>query len=154
MSWEPKILGLLCNWCSYQGADLAGTSRMKYAPNVRIVRVMCSGRVDPLFVLSAFKNGADGVLIAGCHPGDCHYSEGNYKARRRVPLLVKMLTQMGIEEGRVELAWVSAAEADSFVRVVNGLTERVRELGPFRQSEAEREGEVVEVGAGERKVAA
>ena len=131
MSWEPKILGLLCNWCSYQGADLAGTSRMKYAPNVRIVRVMCSGRVDPLFVLSAFKNGADGVLIAGCHPGDCHYSEGNHKTRRRLPLLKAMLSQLGVEEGRVEMAWVSAAEADDFVKVVNGLTERVRALGPF-----------------------
>lgn len=136
MRWEPKILGLLCNWCSYQGADLAGTSRMKYAPNVRIVRVMCSGRVDPQFVLWALKSGADGVLIAGCHPGDCHYSEGNQKARRRIPLLKKLLGQMGIEEGRVELAWVSAAEAEDFVRVVNTLTERVRELGPFRKGEA------------------
>jgi F420-non-reducing hydrogenase iron-sulfur subunit len=134
MSWEPKILGILCNWCSYQGADLAGTSRMAYAPNLRIVRVMCSGRVEPLLILSALRSGADGVLVAGCHPGDCHYSDGNHKTRRRLPLLKAMLSQMGVEEGRVELAWVSAAEADVFVKVVNELTERVRALGPFREA--------------------
>lgn len=131
MSWEPKILGILCNWCSYQGADLAGTSRMKYAPNLRIVRVMCSGRVEPLFVLNALRSGADGVLIAGCHIGDCHYSEGNHKTARRMPLLKQMLTQLGVEDGRVELAWISAAEADEFVKTVNAMTERVRALGPF-----------------------
>jgi len=133
MSWEPKILGILCNWCSYQGADLAGTSRMTYAANLRIVRVMCSGRVEPLLILEAFRSGADGVLVAGCHPGDCHYSDGNHKTRRRMPLLKAMLAQMGVEEGRVELAWVSAAEADIFVKVVDELTERVRALGPFRE---------------------
>ncbi len=132
MNWEPKILGLLCNWCSYLGADLAGTSRMKYPPNVRVVRVMCSGRVEPLFVLWALRNGADGVLIAGCHPGDCHYSEGNFKTQRRVPLLKKMLAQLGVEDDRVELAWISAAEADEFVKLVTGITERVRKLGPFQ----------------------
>jgi len=132
MAFEPKIVGFLCNWCSYAGADLAGTSRMKYAPNVRVIRVMCSGRVEPAFVLKAFKEGADGVLICGCHPGDCHYIEGNYKAARRIPLLKKMLSQFGIEEERVRLEWVSAAEGDRFASIVNDMTKKVRELGPFR----------------------
>ena len=132
MSWEPKILGLLCNWCSYLGADLAGSSRMHHAPNVHIVRLMCSGRVEPTFIVSALKNGADGVLIAGCHPGDCHYTDGNLKTQRRIPLLKKMLAQMGVEEERVRLAWISAAEAPDFVRLVNGFTEEIRQLGPFR----------------------
>ena len=131
MSWEPKILGLLCNWCSYLGADLAGSSRMKHAPNVRIVRLMCSGRAEPAFVVSALKNGADGVLIAGCHPGDCHYTDGNLKTMRRIPLLKKMLAQMGVEEERVRLAWISAAEAPDFVRLINEYTEEIRQLGPF-----------------------
>jgi F420-non-reducing hydrogenase iron-sulfur subunit len=132
MSFEPKIVGFLCNWCSYRGADMAGTARIKSAPNVRIVRVMCSGRVDPVFVLKAFEQGADGVLILGCHPGDCHYAEGNYKTARRVPLLKKMLEQLGIEDGRVHLDWVSAAEGDRFASIVNEMTAKVRELGPFR----------------------
>jgi len=132
MAFEPKIVGFLCNWCSYAGADLAGTSRMKYAPNVRVIRVMCSGRVEPVFVLKAFKEGADGVLICGCHPGDCHYMEGNYKAARRIPLLKKMLSQFGIEEERVRLEWVSAAEGDRFASIVNDMTKKVKELGPFR----------------------
>jgi F420-non-reducing hydrogenase iron-sulfur subunit len=135
MSFEPKILGLLCNWCSYAGADLAGTSRKKYAPNVRVVRVMCSGRVDPTFVLKAFQVGADGVLICGCHPGDCHYSEGNHKVARRIPLLKKMLAQLGIEEQRVRLEWVSASEGERFASIVNEMTEQIRELGPFRHNE-------------------
>jgi len=130
--FEPKIVGFLCNWCSYRGADMAGTARIKSAPNVRIVRVMCSGRVDPVFVLKAFEQGADGVLILGCHPGDCHYAEGNYKTARRVPLLKKMLEQLGIEDGRVRLDWVSAAEGNRFASIVNEMTEKVRELGPFR----------------------
>lgn len=131
MAFEPKIVGFLCNWCSYAGADLAGTSRMKYAPNVRVIRVMCSGRVEPTFVLKAFKEGADGVLICGCHPGDCHYMEGNYKIARRIPLLKKMLSQFGIEEERLRLEWVSAAEGDRFASIVNDMTKKVRELGPF-----------------------
>jgi F420-non-reducing hydrogenase iron-sulfur subunit len=131
MAFEPKIVGFLCNWCSYAGADLAGTSRVKYAPNVRIIRVMCSGRVEPTFVLKAFKEGADGVLICGCHPGDCHYLEGNYKIARRIPLLKKMLSQFGIEEERVRLEWVSAAEGDRFASIVNDMTKKVKELGPF-----------------------
>lgn len=132
MSFEPKIVGFCCNWCSYRGADMAGTARMKSAPNVRIVRVMCSGRVDPVFVLKAFQQGADGVLILGCHAGDCHYSEGNYKAARRVPLLKKMLEQLGVEDERVRLDWVSAAEGERFASIVNEMTAKVRELGPFR----------------------
>jgi F420-non-reducing hydrogenase iron-sulfur subunit len=127
--FEPKIVGFLCNWCSYAGADLAGTSRMKYAPNVRVVRVMCTGRMDPTFVLKAFQKGADGVLIAGCHPGDCHYAEGNYKAVRRISLLKKMLAQMGIEEERVRLEWVSASEGERYARIVDEMTARVKELG-------------------------
>jgi F420-non-reducing hydrogenase iron-sulfur subunit len=132
MAFEPKIVGFLCNWCSYAGADLAGTSRTKYAPNVRIIRVMCSGRVEPTFVLKAFKEGADGVLVCGCHPGDCHYMEGNYKISRRIPLLKKMLSQFGIEEERLRLEWVSASEGDRFASIVNDMTKTVRELGPYR----------------------
>ncbi len=134
MGFEPKIVALLCNWCSYQGADLAGTSRIKYAPNVRIVRVMCSGRVDPTFVLKAFQRGADGVLICGCHIGDCHYLDGNYKTARRIPLLKKMLAQLGIEEGRVQMEWVSAAEGNRFAAIVDKMTEEVRKLGPFSRN--------------------
>jgi len=130
-SFEPKIVGFLCNWCSYTGADLAGTARMVYAPNVRIIRVMCSGRVDPQFVLKAFSEGADGVLISGCHPGDCHYQEGNYKTLRRYKLLNKVLEQFGIEEDRFRLEWVSAAEGAKFQHVCNEFTEQVRELGPL-----------------------
>ena len=131
MSFEPKIVGLLCRWCSYAGADLAGTSRKKYAPNVRVVRVMCTGRVEPTFVLKALEKGADGVLIAGCHPGDCHYVEGNYKALRRFLLLKKMLAQMGVEEERVRMEWVSASEGERFATIVGEMTEQVRKLGPW-----------------------
>ena len=131
MNFEPKIVGFLCNWCSYRGADLAGTSRMKSAPNVRPIRVMCSGRVEPTFILKAFEAGADGVLVLGCHPGDCHYAEGNYKAARRIPLLKRMLEQFGIEDERVRLDWVSASEGASFVSIVNDITAKIRELGPF-----------------------
>lgn len=130
-TFEPRIVGILCNWCSYTGADLAGTSRKKYAPNVRTVRVMCSGRVDPTFVLKAFEQGADGVLICGCHPGDCHYQDGNKKTARRIPLLKKMLAQFGIEDERVRLEWVSASEGERFAEIVNEMTEQVRKLGPY-----------------------
>jgi len=136
VTFEPKIVGILCNWCSYTGADLAGTSRKKYLPNVRVVRVMCSGRVDPTFVLKAFQQGADGVLICGCHPGDCHYHDGNKKTARRMPLLKKMLNQFGIEDERVRLEWVSASEADRFAEIVNEMTEQVRKLGPYVVKEA------------------
>ncbi len=129
--FEPKIVGFFCNWCSYRGADLAGTSRLKYVPNVRVIRVMCSGRVDPTFVLKALQSGADGVLISGCHIGDCHYQDGNRKTVRRFSLLKKMLTQLGIEDERVQLEWVSASEATRFASIVNDMTEEVRKLGPF-----------------------
>ncbi len=132
MSYEPKILGLLCNWCSYTGADLAGTSRIQYPPNIRIVRVMCSARIDPTFVLAALSKGADGVLICGCHPGDCHYSEGNYKAMRRFALLKQLLKAYGVDHDRVRLEWVSASEGQRFAEIVSDMTERVRALGPSR----------------------
>jgi len=131
MNFEPKIVAFLCNWCSYRGADLAGTSRMKSAPNVRPIRVMCSGRVEPDFILKAFEAGADGVLVLGCHPGDCHYAEGNYKAIRRIALLKNMLSQLGIEDERLRLEWVSASEGGRFVAITNDMTEQVRKLGPF-----------------------
>ncbi len=132
--FEPRIVGFLCNWCSYVGADLAGTSRFQYPTNVDIIRVMCSGRVDPTFVLKAFQLGVDGVLVCGCHPGDCHYSEGNYKAARRIPLLRKLLEQFGIEPERLRLDWVSASEADRFAAIVKEMTGQVIELGPLRRS--------------------
>ena len=129
--FEPKIVALCCNWCTYAGADLAGTARMKYPPNVRLVRVMCSGRIDPAFVLRAIRDGADGVLVAGCHPGDCHYLNGNHKAMRRFPVLKRLLTQLGVEPQRVRLEWISASEGDVFVEVVREMTEQVRALGPL-----------------------
>jgi F420-non-reducing hydrogenase iron-sulfur subunit len=132
---DPKIVAIFCNWCTYTAADLAGTSRMLYAPNVRIIRVMCSGRVDPQFILAAFQHGADGVLIGGCHPGDCHYQEGNYKAFRRMTLLKKMLKQMGIDERRLRLEWISASEGDKVKRVIDEMTEDLRQLGPLRIQE-------------------
>ena len=134
MSFEPKIVAFLCNWCAYRGADLAGTSRMKSAPNVRPIRVMCTGRVEPTLILKAFAAGADGVLVLGCHPGDCHYTEGNYKTARRIPLLKKMLEQLGIEDERLRLGWVSASEGANFVSIVNDITAKVRELGPFQRA--------------------
>lgn len=129
--FEPKIVGFLCNWCSYAGADLAGVSRIQYPPNVKVIRVMCSGRVDPTFVFQALREGADGVLISGCHPGDCHYMEGNYHALRRYNLLKPVLAQLGIEPERVRLTWVSAAEGERFAQVIRDMTEQVRALGPL-----------------------
>ncbi len=129
--FEPRIAAFLCRWCSYTGADLAGTSRIEYPPNVVPIRVMCSGRVDPTFVVQALAAGADGVLVAGCHPGDCHYQSGNYKTMRRYPLLANLLEQFGIERERVRLEWISAAEGDRFAAVVRDLTEKVRALGPL-----------------------
>jgi F420-non-reducing hydrogenase iron-sulfur subunit len=128
--YQPTIVAFFCNWCTYLAADLAGTSRIKYAPNVRTIRVMCSGRVDPQFVLEAFAQGADGVLIGGCHPGDCHYQEGNYKAQRRYELLKRLLAQMGIEDERFRLEWISAAEGERVKRVIDDMVERLRPLGP------------------------
>jgi F420-non-reducing hydrogenase iron-sulfur subunit len=130
-SFEPRIIAFFCNWCTYTAADLAGISRMKYAPNVRVIRVMCSGRVDPQFVLDAFARGADGVLIGGCHPGDCHYQEGNYKALRRMRLLRRILPELGIDDARFRLEWISASEGDKVRSVVNEMVEQVRALGPL-----------------------
>lgn len=130
--FEPKIVGFLCRWCSYTGADLAGTSRIQYPSNIAPIKVMCSGRVDPTFVIKAFADGADGVLIAGCHPGDCHYSVGNYKAMRRFPMLVKLLDQFGIERERLRLEWISASEGHLYADLVKVFTEEVRALGPLR----------------------
>jgi len=130
--YEPVIVGFLCNWCSYRAADLAGTARIKYAPNLRPIRVMCSGRVDPQFVLQAFRSGADGVLIAGCHPGECHYVNGNIKALRRFTLLRKTLEQWGIEQERVQLLWASASEGTILAAAVDRMTEEIRALGPLR----------------------
>ena len=134
--FEPKIVGFLCRWCSYTGADLAGTSRIQYPSNLTAIRVMCSGRVDPVFVVKALKDGADGVLIAGCHPGDCHYSEGNYKTMRRYPMLLDLLEQFGIERERVRLEWISASEGRQFAEVVKDFTEQLKSLGPLRWQES------------------
>jgi len=129
---EPKIVAFVCNWCTYIAADTAGVARARYSPNVRLVRTMCSGRVDPQFVLAAFERGADGVLVCGCHPRDCHYTSGNYKTLRRFLLLKKMLAQLAIEEDRLRLEWISASEAEKFRKVVEDMTDRVRRLGPLR----------------------
>lgn len=130
--FEPRIIGFLCNWCSYAGADLAGVTRLQYPPSVRIIRVMCSSRVDPQFVFKALAEGADGVLVAGCHPGDCHYADGNYKTMRRFQLMKKVLAQLGVEDERVRLEWISAAEGNVFARVIQEFTEKLRQLGPFK----------------------
>lgn len=129
--WEPKIVGFVCNWCTYAGADLAGVTRTQYRPNVRLVRVPCTGRVDPLFIIKAFENGADGVLVSGCHPGDCHYITGNFHARRRWIFLKSLTDSIGIEPERLQFAWVSASEANKWAKMVDGITETVRKLGPF-----------------------
>jgi len=130
-AFNPRIVGFFCNWCTYLAADLAGTSRMKYAPNVRVVRTMCSGRVDPQLVVWAFRNGADGVLIGGCHPGDCHYQEGNYKTLRRMGLLRTMLEQLGIQPERLRLEWISASEGERLRDVMNEFSAQIRQLGPL-----------------------
>ena len=131
LPFEPVIIGFTCNWCSYRAADMAGMARMKYPTNIRLIRVMCSGRMDPLFVLKAFASGADGVLITGCHPGDCHYIEQNYKALRRFLLMQRTLEQMGIEPGRLKLIWASASEGAKFTDEVIKIIDEVRLLGPL-----------------------
>ena len=130
-AWTPRIVAFFCNWCTYTAADLAGVSRMKYAANTRTIRLMCSGRVDPQFILDAFSRGADGVLIGGCHPGDCHYVEGNYKMLRRFQLLKRMLKDLGISEKRLRLEWISAAEGERVKTVINEMTAQLKELGPL-----------------------
>jgi F420-non-reducing hydrogenase iron-sulfur subunit len=129
--FEPTIIGFTCNWCSYRAADMAGLSRMKYPPNIRLIRLMCSGRLDPSFVLKAFADGADGVFISGCHPGDCHYLEQNYKTIRRYELLKRVIAGMGIEPERIKLVWASAAEGAIFANQVTAMVESVRQLGPL-----------------------
>lgn len=128
--FEPQILVFTCNWCSYAGADLAGTSRLQYPPNARIIRTMCSGRMDPTFVLEALRDGADGVLVTGCHPGDCHYVKGNFRAEKRFNFLKTALKQIGVEEDRVRLAWISAGEGEKFSLLMKDMINKVRELGP------------------------
>jgi coenzyme F420-reducing hydrogenase delta subunit len=130
-NWEPKIVCFVCNWCTYTGADLAGTSRMKQQPNARLIRVPCTGRIDPLFILKAFENGADGVLVSGCHPGDCHYNAGNFHARRRWIFFRELMSFTGIDENRLHFSWVSASEGKKWVDIVNGVIDTVRAAGPF-----------------------
>jgi len=130
MSFEPRIVAFLCNWCAYAGADMAGTSRMKYPPNVVPIRVMCSGRVDPEFVLDAFEKGADGVFIGGCHPGDCHYVSGNYRTRKRVSMMKNLLAEMGINPARLRLEWVSATEGKKFATAIEEFVNEIKQLGP------------------------
>lgn len=128
--FEPRIIGFFCNWCTYAGADLAGTSRIQYPPNIRVIRLMCSGALDPVYVIKALLEGADGILIGGCHPGDCHYQSGNYKARRRVAILQSILEQMGFEPERVWLRWISASEGRYFADTVTEMVAKLKELGP------------------------
>lgn len=132
MSFEPTIVAFLCNWCTYTGADLAGTSRIQYPPNIRNIRMMCSGSVDPVYVLKALLQGADGVFIGGCHAGDCHYMNGNYKARRRIALLKSMLKQAGLHEERVKFRFISASEGKLFAETVEEMVKELKELGPNR----------------------
>jgi F420-non-reducing hydrogenase iron-sulfur subunit len=131
MPFEPKIVAFVCNWCTYTGADLAGTSRIAMAPNVRIIRLPCTGRIDTLFILKAFERGADGVIVSGCHPADCHYTSGNYHARRRFAVFRELMEFVGIDPQRVTFSWVSASEGGKWAEVVNSTTERIRGLGPF-----------------------
>lgn len=128
--FEPRILAFCCNWCSYAGADLAGVSRLQMPPNFRVIRVMCSARVDPEFVLRAFKRGADGILVAGCHPADCHYIGGNYRTRRRIALLQMLIQQFGFDPARLQLEWISAGEGEKFQKTMVAFTNTIQELGP------------------------
>jgi len=132
-AFEPKIVAFLCTWCSYAGADLAGVSRLQYPPNIRVVRVPCSGRINPLFILAALQNGADGVLVSGCHPGDCHYLSGNLVARRKFNTIKDLLAYVGIEPDRVQFSWVSASEGGRFSDLVRQVSEDVKRLGPQRR---------------------
>lgn len=131
--FEPKIIAFVCTWCTYAGADLAGTSRMQYPPNVRVLKFPCTGRIDPVFILKAFQQGADGVLVSGCHPGDCHYIAGNFHARRRFAVFRKLLEFVGVDLNRLQFSWVSAAEGGKWVEVVTDLTEKVRAMGPMTE---------------------
>jgi F420-non-reducing hydrogenase iron-sulfur subunit len=130
--FEPRIVAFFCNWCTYTAADLTGVTRASYAPNVRVIRLMCSGRVNPQFILAAMRQGADGVLIGGCHPGDCHYINGNYKTLRRFKLLQRVMKQLGIDEKRIRLEWIAASEGEKVQRVINNMTQELKELGPLK----------------------
>jgi F420-non-reducing hydrogenase iron-sulfur subunit len=138
--FEPKILGFLCRWCSYAGADLAGTSRKKYPANIRIIKIPCSGRIDPLLIVRALRLGFDGVLVSGCHPGDCHYQTGNYRARRRMAITKKFLEYVGVEPQRVQASWVSASEGGKFAEVVTEITNDLKQISPNRLFSDERDG--------------
>ncbi len=129
--FEPHIIAFVCNWCTYTGADLAGTSRLKYQPNVKLIKLPCTGRIDPVMIIKAFEKGADGVLVSGCHPGDCHYNAGNFHARRRWIMFHQLMDYIGIDSSRLHFSWVSASEGRKFVDVVNGFTDKVRAKGPF-----------------------
>jgi len=131
--WQPRILAILCNWCSYAGADLAGVSRIQYPPNIRVVRIPCSGRVDPLFIMKSLQSGFDGVLVSGCHPGDCHYLSGNFVARRRFAVLKPLLEFIGIEPERVQFSWISAGEGERFAQVMTKVTNDIKKIGPARR---------------------
>jgi F420-non-reducing hydrogenase iron-sulfur subunit len=134
VGYQPRIVGFLCNWCSYAGADLAGTSRISYPANIRVIRLPCSGRVDPMLIVKSFELGADGVLVAGCHPGECHYLEGNYHARRRFALLRSLLDYLGIDKERFQVEWVSASEGKRFSEVVSSFTGELARLGPRKEA--------------------
>ncbi len=151
-TFEPLIIGFTCNWCSYRAADLAGTARVKYPPNIRLIRLMCSGRLDPTFVLKAFAGGADGVLISGCHPGECHYIEQNYKAMRRYQLLKRTIVQLGIEPGRLKLVWASAAEGVRLAEEIAKFVEEVRLLGPLNWPTSGKGPQVFETDQAEKMV--
>jgi F420-non-reducing hydrogenase iron-sulfur subunit len=138
-TFTPKIIGFLCNWCSYAGADKAGTAQLEYPPNIQIIRVMCSGRVDPQFILKAYEQGADGVLLLACHPGDCHYKEGNYRAAQRSRMLQRLLRQFDIESDRFRLDYVSAGEGEKFARLVKEMVETITRLGPLSLSTQRKE---------------
>ncbi len=150
--FEPVIVGFTCNWCSYRAADLAGTARIKYPPNVRLVRLMCSGRLDPTFILKAFASGADGVLVSGCHPGECHYLEQNYKALRRFHFLKRLLEEFGVEPGRLKLVWASAAEGVQLAQAITQMVEEVRALGPLDWPGLEAPAEIIAQHAAEATV--
>jgi F420-non-reducing hydrogenase iron-sulfur subunit len=141
MEFEPKILGIACNWCTYTGADLAGTTRVQYPHNIRVARVMCSSRINPSFIFRAFELGADGVLVGGCHPGDCHYSTGNYYARRKLAVTKKILEFAGLEPERFRVEWISASEGNRYADVVKEFTEEIKALGPQRRLAMGRDAE-------------
>ncbi|MFZ5822159.1 MAG: hydrogenase iron-sulfur subunit [Chloroflexota bacterium] len=153
-NFEPVIIGFTCNWCSYRAADLAGTSRTKYSPNVRLIRLMCSGRLDPTFVFKSLANGADGVMITGCHPGECHYIEQNYKALRRFQLMRRTLKGLGIDPRRIKLVWASAAEGAKFAQEVTSFIEEVRALGPLEWGKVSGNGHSAELQATPQEVPA